>query len=148
MDLIPNSGMAVINDIGTLDNIHPKNKAPVGERLARWALHETYGKKELVHSGPIVKEVTRARGQLRVTFGSIGSGLASRDGQPLTWFEVAGADQVYAAAKATMDGDSVIVSAPGIAQPQWVRFAWHETAEPNLMNVEGLPANSFVVKAK
>jgi len=147
MDLIPNSGMAVINDVGTLDNIHPKNKAPVGERLARWALHGTYGKKELVHTGPIMKEVTRTGGQLRVTFDSIGSGLASRDRQPLTWFEVAGADQVYVPATATMDGDSVVVGAPGIAEPKWVRFAWHETAKPNLMNVEGLPANSFVVKA-
>ena len=148
MDLIPNSGMAVINDVGNLGNIHPTNKAPVGERLARWALHGTYGKKELVHTGPIVQEVTQAGGQLRVTFDSIGSGLASRDGQPLTWFEVAGADQVYVPATATIDGDSVVVGAPGIAEPQWVRFAWHETAEPNLMNVEGLPANSFVAKAK
>ncbi len=147
MDLIPNSGMAVINDVGNLGNIHPQNKAPVGERLARWALHGTYGKKALVHSGPIVKEVTRAGAQLRVTFDAIGGGLVSRDGQALTWFEVAGADQVYVPAKATMDGDGVVVAAPGIAKPQWVRFAWHETAEPNLMNVEGLPANSFVVKA-
>ena len=76
----------------------------------------------------------------------MGSGLASRDGQPLTWFELAGVDQVYAAATATIDDDSVVVAAPGIALPQWVRFAWHETAEPNLMNVEGIPANSFVVK--
>ena len=148
MDLIPNSGMAVINDIGTLDNIHPQNKAPVGERLARWALHGTYDKKQLVHTGPIVKEVTRAGVQLRVTFDSIGSGLASRDGQPLTWFEVAGADQVYVPATANMDGDSVVVAAPGIAEPQSVRFAWHEAAQPNLMNVEGLPANSFVAKAE
>ena len=59
---------------------------------------------------------------------------------------MAGADQVYVPAKATTDGDSIVVGAPGMAEPQWVRFAWHETAEPNLMNVEGLPANSFVVK--
>ncbi len=146
MDLIPNSGMAVINDVGNLGNIHPQNKAPVGERLARWALHGTYGQKALVHSGPMVKEVTRAEGQLRVTFDSIGSGLASRDGRPLTWFEVAGADQVYVPATATLDGESVLVAALGIPEPQSVRFAWHERAEPNLMNIQGLPANAFVVK--
>jgi sialate O-acetylesterase len=148
MDLIPNSGMVVISDIGNLGNIHPTNKAPVGERLARWALHGTYGKKALVHSGPTVKEVARAEGRLRVTFDSTGSGLASRDGQALTWFEVAGADQVYVPATATLDGDSVVVGASGVAEPQWVRFAWHETATPNLMNAEGLPANSFVVRSK
>jgi len=148
MKLIPNSGMAVINDVGNLGNIHPQNKAPVGERLARWALHGTYDKKALVHCGPIVKEVTRAGGQLRVTFDSIGSELASRDGQALTWFEVAGADQVYVPATAALDGDSVVVGASGVAEPQWVRFAWHETAVPNLMNAEGLPANSFVMRSK
>jgi sialate O-acetylesterase len=147
MDLIPNSGMAVINDLGNPGNIHPTNKAPVGERLARWALHGAYDK-ELVHTGPIVIKVTRSGDQLRVNFDSIGSGLVSRDGQPLTWFEVAGADQVYTAATATIDDDSVVVGAPGIALPQWLRFAWHETAEPNLMNVEGLPANSFVVQVE
>ncbi|MCP4786688.1 MAG: hypothetical protein GY903_29735 [Fuerstiella sp.] len=148
MDLIPNCGMAVINDVGNPGNIHPTNKAPVGERLARWALHDTYGRKELVHTGPIVKEVTRAEGQLLVSFDSIGSGLTSRDGQPLTWFEVAGADQVYVPATATIDVDRVVVGAPGIAEPQWVRFAWHETAQPNLMNGQGLPANSFKMKSK
>jgi len=147
MDLIPNSGMAVINDVGNPDTIHPTNKAPVGERLALWALHETYARKELVYTGPIVKKVTRSGSQLRVTFDSIGSGLAARDGQPLTWFEVAGADQVYVPATATIDDDSVVVRASGITDPQWVRFDWHETAAPNLMNVEGLPANSFVAKA-
>lgn len=144
MNLIPNSGMAVINDLGNVDNIHPRNKAPVGERLALWALYGTYGQKDLVHAGPMAKRVTREGAQLRVSFDHVGSGLASRDGQPLAWFEVAGADQAYVPATATIAGDSVLVSTPGVTKPEWVRFAWHETAEPNLMNIEGLPANSFV----
>lgn len=143
MDVIANSGMVVINDIGTLDNIHPQNKAPVGERLARWALHGTYGKKDVVYSGPRVKDVTRVGGELRISFDYVGGGLASRDGEELNWFEVAGADEVYVKATARIKGDSVIVSAKEIANPQWVRFAWHELAVPNLMNIEGLPANSF-----
>jgi len=143
MKLIPHSGMAVISDVGNIEDIHPRNKAPVGERLALWALHETYGHTDLVHAGPMVNRVTRDGNQLRVSFHHTGSGLVARDGQPLTWFEVAGGDQAYVPATAVVDGDNVLVGAPRFKKPEWVRFAWHETAQPNLMNAEGLPANSF-----
>ena len=143
MDLIPSSGMAVINDLGNLGNIHPRNKAPVGERLARWALHATYGQTDLVPTGPMIKKVRREDSRLRISFSHVGSGLASRDGKALTWFQVAGADEAYVSATATIDRDTVLVTAPTVPKPEWVRFAWHETAEPNLMNAEGLPANAF-----
>ena len=143
MELIPNSGMAVINDLGNLGNIHPRNKAPVGERLARWALHATYGQTDLVPTGPMIKKVRREDSRLRISFSHVGSGLASRDGKALTWFQVAGADEAYVSATATIDRDTVLVTAPTVPKPEWVRFAWHETAEPNLMNAEGLPANAF-----
>ncbi len=143
MRLIPNSGMAVTSDVGNVENIHPRNKAPVGDRLALWALHGTYGRKDLVHAGPMVSRVTRQGNQLRIAFDHTGSGLASSDGRTLTWFEVAGVDKAFVPATATIDGDSLLVGAAEVAKPHWVRFAWHETAEPNLMNAEGLPANSF-----
>ncbi len=144
MELIPNTGMAIINDVGDISNIHPKNKEPVGERLALWAKYGAYGQTHLVHTGPMVREVTREGTQLRVAFNHIGGGLVSRDGQPLNWFEIAAADQVFSVATAVMDGETILVSAPSVSDPEWVRFAWHETAEPNLMNAEGLPANSFM----
>jgi len=143
MNSIPHTGMAVINDAGNIENIHPTNKSPVGERLALWALHETYGRKDLVHAGPMVNRVTREGNQLRVSFDHTGSGLVARDGQPLTWFEVASADQAYVRATAIIDDACVLVHAPEVTEPEWVRFAWHEIAQPNLMNAEGLPASSF-----
>jgi sialate O-acetylesterase len=142
-ELIPNSGMAVINDIGDIGDIHPRNKAPVGERLALLAQHGTYGHSNLVHSGPFVDSVTQEGSQLRISFNHVGGGLVSRDANPLNWFEIAADDYVYTNATATIDGDTVLVSAASITNPETVRFAWHETAEPNLMNAEGLPANSF-----
>ena len=144
MKLITNSGMAVINDIGNIANIHPTNKEPVGERLALWAKYGTYGQTTLVHSGPLMSEVNREGNQLRISFDHVGSGLVARDGQPLDWFEIAGTNQVYVSATATVDGNTILVSAPSVAEPEWVRFAWHETAEPNLMNAEGLPAGAFM----
>jgi len=146
MRLITNSGMAVINDIGNIANIHPKNKGPVGERLALWAKYGTYGQTSLVHSGPLAREVNREGSQLRVSFDHVGSGLIARDAQPLDWFEVAGEDQAYVAATAVVAGNTLLVSAPSVADPEWVRFAWSEIAEPNLMNAEGLPANAFMLR--
>jgi len=145
-DQIPNAEMAVINDIGNISNIHPRNKAPVGKRLALLALHGAYGRSDLEAFGPRVKTVTREGSNLRVQFDHIGGGLASRDGEPLNWFEIAGTDKHFVPATARIDNDSVLLSAPSIPAPEWVRFAWHETAEPNLMNKEGLPANGFPMR--
>lgn len=143
METIPNSGMVVVNDVGNPDNIHPRNKAPVGERLARWALHHAYGQKNVEYAGPVVREIVREGSAMRVRFNHAKGGLASRDGRPATSFEVAGTDGNYVDAEAEIDDDAVIVSAPQVAEPESVRFAWRNTAEPNLMNKECLPAGAF-----
>ena len=143
MEQIPNSGMAVINDIGNTENIHPKTKTPVGERLARWALNKTYCHPEVVCSGPVARAVKAEGQRLRISFDHADGSLAARDGKPLSCFEVAGADEAFVAAEATINGNAVVVSAPSVAAPLWVRFAWLNTATPNLMNKEGLPASAF-----
>jgi sialate O-acetylesterase len=140
---IPNTGMASITDIGELKDIHPKNKQDVGHRLALCALAKTYGKEGIVYQGPAYKSMAVEGGAVRVKFEGVGGGLASRDGKPLTWFEIAGADKKFVPAEATIDGDSVTVRAEKVAEPVAVRFCWTQTAEPNLMNKEGLPANPF-----
>jgi sialate O-acetylesterase len=70
-------------------------------------------------------------------------GLMARDGKALTWFEVAGADGVYRQAEVAIDGATLIVGSPEVATPVAVRFAWHEAAQPNLVNGAGLPALPF-----
>ena len=143
-DTIPNAGMAVINDIGNLQNIHPTDKQDVGHRLALLALAKTYGQKDLVYSGPTFKSLTAEGDHLRVTFDHVGGGLKSRDGKPLDWFEIIDADEGgFVKADARIDGDSVVLSAPGVKHPVAMRFAWSGLAEPNLMNAEGLPAGAF-----
>ncbi len=141
---IPNTGMAVINDVGNLQNIHPKDKQAVGHRLALLALAKTYGQKDLVCSGPTFQALKIEGDTLRVRFNNVGGGLRSRDGQPLTWFEIIDADVGgFVKADARIEGDSVILSAPGVKHPVAMRFAWSQLAEPNLMNAEGLPAGAF-----
>ncbi len=140
---IPNTGMAVITDIATLNDIHPPNKQDVGKRLALWALANTYGKKDIVFSGPLYKTMKVEGGKIAVSFDNTGSGLATRDGQDVTDFEIAGDDGKFVRAQAKIDGERVLVSADMIPAPAQVRFAWDQLAQPNLMNKEQLPASPF-----
>lgn len=140
---LANTGMAVTTDIGNLRDIHPRNKQEVGRRLALWALAKTYGREDITYSGPLYKSMAVDKNTIRLNFNSIGSGLISRDDEPLTWFEIAGEDKNFVKADATIEGDTIVVSSEAVTQPVAARFGWHQTAEPNLTNKEGLPASPF-----
>lgn len=138
-----NTGMAVTVDIGNTRDIHPRNKQDVGKRLALWALAKTYGKKDIVYSGPLFKSMKVDGKEIRLRFHHVGDGLVSRDGKPLSHFQIAGNDGKFVDAKAVIDGKEVVVSSPQVASPTAVRFGWHQLAEPNLANKNGLPASPF-----
>jgi sialate O-acetylesterase len=152
LDAVPNTGMAVTVDIadvegihsknGNFEGIHPKNKQDVGRRLALWALAKVYGR-DIVYSGPIYKSMAVEGDKIRLQFNHRGGGLTTRDGKPLTDFTIAGADQKFVPAVATIDGDSIVVHSDKVAEPVAVRYAWREDATPNLSNKEGLPASPF-----
>ena len=140
---IPNTGMAVINDVGNLRDIHPKDKQTVGHRLALLALAKTYGQSDVVCSGPVLKAMKIEGNTLRLIFDNA-SGLKSRDGQPLNWFEIIDRDEGgFVKADARIEGDTVVLSAPEVKHPVAMRYAWSGLAEPNLMNGAGLPATAF-----
>lgn len=141
---IPHTGMAVTNDIaGHVSDAHPRNKQDVGRRLSLWALAKTYGQKDLAYSGPLYRTMTVEGNKIRLRFQYAEGGLKSRDGKPLTWFTIAGADKLFVPAQAEIDGDTVVVWSDAIARPVAVRFAWHQIAEPNLINQAGLPTSAF-----
>jgi sialate O-acetylesterase len=138
---LPNTGMAVATDIGEAKNVHPKNKQDVGDRLARIALAETYGRK-IEYSGPIYESFKVEGHALRVNF-SHAQGLVARDGA-LKWFTIAGPDGKYVPAEAKIDGETVLVSSPEVAKPVAVRYAWVNFPEGgHLYNAAGLPAAQF-----
>ena len=143
LDASPNSGMAVTTDIGNVKDIHPTNKQEVGRRLALWALAKTYGKSDLVYSGPIYKSMAAEGNKIRLQFDHLGGGLKTSDGKPLVEFTIAGADQKFVPAVAEIDNNSVVVHADTVAQPVAVRYAWRDDTQPNLANKEGLPASPF-----
>ena len=144
LETTPKTGMAVINDVGEVSDIHPKDKMTPGYRLARWALAKDYGR-DFLYSSPLYKSSEVKDGAIRVTFDHAGGGLKSRDGAALKRFEIAGADKVWHWAEAKVDGtDSVVVSSAEVKQPVAVRYAWASNPEgANLVNSEGLPASVF-----
>jgi sialate O-acetylesterase len=155
---IPHTGMAVAMDLADVrdpGDIHPKNKRDVGERLALWALAKDYGKKDLVYSGPLYREMQIEDEKIRITFDSVGSGLtvATKKGfapvvkEPqgkLQRFAIAGEDMKWAWADAVIDGKTVVVSSPAVPKPVAVRYAYGMSGDDcNLYNKEGLPASPF-----
>lgn len=138
----PKTGMVVTSDIGNIDDIHPRNKLDVGLRFANLALNQHYGKQDRPVSGPLYREMKKEGAKIRLYFEHAEGGLVSK-GKELTHFEIAGPDRKFVPAKAKIDGNSIVVSARGVKEPAAVRFAWSNTAEPNLFNKQGLPASSF-----
>jgi sialate O-acetylesterase len=139
---IPNTGMAVTMDIGDVKDIHPRNKQEVGRRLALQALNKTYGRKNIICDSPLFDELKLDGNKAVVTFENAVE-LKTRDGKAPDWFEICGEDMAYKKANATIERNKVILSADGIEKICSVRFAWHQLAEPNLINEAGLPASAF-----
>lgn len=138
---LPHTGQAILSDVGDVRDIHPIDKWTVGERLARLALAGVYGV-ALDPNGPRYASHAVEGAAVRVTFAHADGGLVARGGD-LTWFHVAGADKVFHAASARIDGTAVIVSSPSVPSPLAVRFGWSDVAEPNLFDTDGLPAAPF-----
>jgi sialate O-acetylesterase len=139
---LPNTGMAVIVDIGDAKDIHPKNKQDVGKRLALWALAHSYGKK-VVYSGPIYKSMEKKDNKIVLNFDHVGGGLVAKGGEPLKGFAIAGADHKFVWADAKIEGDQIVVSSEKVADPVAVRYAWADNPVCNLYNKADLPASPF-----
>jgi sialate O-acetylesterase len=155
---IPRTGMAVITDTVPFEargDIHPRNKFDVGTRLARWALHHDYGKREVVPSGPLFKSLEVAGDKARLSFDHLGGGLMvgrkqgrtpaveDRDTK-LRRFAIAGEDRKWHWADAVIEGEAVVVSCPAVPKPVAVRYAFSMNPDgANLYNRAGLPASPF-----
>jgi sialate O-acetylesterase len=141
---VANTGMAVTLDIGQRDNVHPPDKQTVGARLALAARALAYGESTLAFNGPLYRQTTREPGSLRIWFDHA-EGLHS-NGDVLKGFEVAGADGHFVPATASVQGTSVVVSAPEVEEPTQVRYAWQSFTDANLYNGVPLPASTFVAE--
>ena len=141
MAAIPNCGMAVSSDRGDSLDIHPRYKREIGERLARWALNKTYGRR-IIPSGPLYRSVEFKDGAAYLSF-DYGEGLHTSDGQPLRTFEIAEHDGLFVPAQAEITDGKVKARSEKVVNPKLVRYGWQPFTRANLVNGEGLPASTF-----
>ena len=139
---LPKTGMAVIIDIGEANDIHPKNKQDVGRRLALAAEGIAYNK-DIVYSGPLYEGMCIEGDKARISFRHSGSGLITRNMEPIKGFAIAGADRKFHWADAKIEGGEAVVWSTKVPHPVAVRYAWAINPVCNLYNKEGLPASPF-----
>jgi sialate O-acetylesterase len=139
---IPGTGMALIPEHGEPNNLHPLEKRPVGERLARLALAQTYGRPRVINGPRAFGAEDAPAGGVRIHFESGGAPLALPGG---SWMEieVAGTDGVFRPATAVLDESSAVLSSGEVSRPAAVRYAWKPGFTPTLFNGAGLPASPF-----
>jgi sialate O-acetylesterase len=148
MTKLPKTGQCVITDLGEANDIHPKNKRDVAERLARWALVNDYGQK-LVYRSPELKDAKFEGGKALLTFDYAPQGLRTVDTDDAKGFAICGEDKKWVWAKAEIIGGSkkgtnqISVSAEGVAKPVAVRYAWADNPVCNVFSAEGLPVTPF-----
>jgi sialate O-acetylesterase len=141
---VPGTGMVVLSDIGDTANIHPKNKQAAALRFANLALNRYYKLNKSDDSGPLYREINIEKNRAIVTF-DYSAGLHII-GNKLTCFEIAGSDMVFYPADAWIKDQKVIVQSDKVRTPVAVRFAWGNTATPDLFNGANLPASCFTTE--
>lgn len=144
LGLTRHTGMAVTHDVGDPTDVHPTDKQPVGQRLARWALSRTYGR-SCVPSGPLYRSM-EIRGQKVAIYFDFAEGLKGRDNQSVRGFELSGGDGLWHQAQVQIEGHRVVVWSNEVQHPVKVRYAWQPYTEANLVNGEGLPASTFLTE--
>ena len=144
---IPHCDFAVSSDKGHQWDVHPKEKAPVGERLARLALNQTYGMRHVKQHGPTPVSAKAADGRIIIEF-SDAEMLRTSDGKPLRGFEacaVVGKAKAIDEKNISIEGNRIVID--GI-DAHHIRYAWKPYTDANLVNEEGLPASTFEIRVE
>lgn len=146
LQAIPKTGMEVISDVGNINDIHPRNKKPVGIRLANLALSNQYGINKGTANSPLYSNFKVSGNKVTVYFDNA-EGLHFIN-KTSNLFEVAGSDGVFHPATAKVDKHTVLLTSKEVKMPIKVRYAWHNSAVADLFNNANLPASSFTSEAK
>lgn len=151
---IPRTGMAVAIDVGEETKVHPRNKKDVGSRLAQWALHDEYGRKDVVPSGPLFERAEIDGTKVRVHFRHADGGLKTGtktgtdtfvpDEGKITWIALKGGDGKWVPGDAAIEGETLVVSYPADFTPVEIAYAYAGYPNgANIYNAAGLPASPF-----
>ncbi len=139
---LKNTGIAVVLDCGEFNEIHPKDKVPVGERLGLQALYQVYGRIDDHEAfGPIFKsyEIKDSYIELDFFYGKDGFDIKG----VISGFEIAGEDFNYVKAEARIKGSKIQVFSPEVKEPRHVRYCWTNYAEVTIYGKNGIPLAPF-----
>ena len=144
MKALPNTGEAVIIDLGEGKDIHPLNKQDVSKRLARWALAETYKVQGIPCHSPLYRSMEKEGGKIVLSFDHVTGGWRTFDVNEPLGFTIAGEDRKFVRAKAQFLPDGRIeVSSEAVAAPVAVRYGWANNPVCNMYSGAGLPLTPF-----
>jgi len=139
---VKNTGIAVILDCGEFNEIHPKDKAPVGERLALQALYHVYGRLDEKDAfGPIYKGFVYRDGGIELHFKYADGGFKVKG--ELSGFEIAGDDKQYKPANALIKGNTIFVKSDEVAEPVCARYCWTNYGDVTVFGTNGIPLAPF-----
>jgi sialate O-acetylesterase len=141
---ITGSGMAVALDVGTPKDVHPRNKRPIGERLAALALRDLYGRKDFIAEGPVAIDARQTGKTIRMRFRSAEGLTLMGSTTPRVETRQKGTADFKAARGTRVEGNELVVESDGLIAE--IRYAWHMNAAAALCNGAGLPAGPFVLK--
>lgn len=151
-----NAGIAIINDIGNLHDIHPNEKEMVGKRLALLALNRDYGFKDIVADSPTLASYKLEAGKFILSFNHAdGWYLYAKDWSRASGFEVAGEDGKFVPAdleqvanNGVIQGKNLVVGAASVKEPKHLRYLWSSPWEGHLYNQVCLPLGAFHIDVK
>lgn len=143
---IPSSGMAVSSDLGDFNDVHPKQKKQIGERLVRMALHFNYGKKNILPYGPMPLKAQVVKNEIIVSFKYTGTHLTTSDGKALRGFVLRNEKGIEKDVNAFIRNGKIIIPFDKNEKPVELLYGWKPYTDANLVNNEQLPASTFKIK--
>jgi sialate O-acetylesterase len=139
----PKTGMVVITDlVDNINDIHPQNKHSVGERLAAYALAETYKQSNEPYRSPLFQAMQIVKNKAVLTFNHAANGFVVKGPKATEWY-VAGQDRQFYPADVKIEKNNLVVSSPQVKVPVAVRFGFSNEAMGNIFSKDGLPVAPF-----
>lgn len=139
---LPHTSVVNSIDLGDEKNVHPKDKLPIGQRLALLARRDVLGEADLLAAGPMFAELVIKGRKVIISFKDA-DGLTTTDGQAPRAFWVSADGTDWLQAEAQIKGEQVVLTAPKGVAPKHVRYAFSAMPDVNLVNKAGLPAYPF-----
>lgn len=130
---------AVILDCGELNNIHPIDKKPVGDRLSLLALKNVYGFGDCDAYGPILKSVCKKDNGYELSFYNADGGFKIKE--KAQGFEISYDGETFEEISPEVNGNKIILNCKPDAKE--IRYQWFNYNEVTVFGKNSIPLAPF-----